>query len=244
MKNLIKWEMKQTFSSRLFWGSCIALAAATVLMTLMPLFEKENTGFDVFLHGCNNFNSFLLLYIGIYSGIHVAGAFEERRVQASVMAGNSRFSILLAKLISFSMSIALFCIVTLSACAVMAFGVKGLDGFDGSFFREVVLRIAAYTFVEVSFVSVSFMLSMFVKNLGGSIAVNLAALIGLNFLAQMLLEKEWAQGFLKFTHVGQTFMLVADASTKNLIFSVAASMIGLAFTIMMSYIKFRKEELK
>ena len=35
MKNLFKWEMKQTLSSKVFRGIGIALFAATVLMTLL-----------------------------------------------------------------------------------------------------------------------------------------------------------------------------------------------------------------
>ncbi len=244
MKNLLKWEMKQTFSSKAFWGIGIALTAATVLMSLMPLSESKYTGFDVFIHSCNNYNSFLVFFIGVYSGIHTTGAFEERRIQAAVMAGNSRFSILTAKLISFSLSVALFCIAALTASAVLVFSIKGMNGFEYNFFRDVVIRGAGYTLVEVSFASVCFFLSMLVKKLGASIAVNLVAMLGLNSLAQPLIGKEWAEGFIKFTPVGQTFMLLADVSTKNLIVSVAASLLGLTVTVVLSYIKFRKEELK
>jgi len=244
MKNLFKWEMKQTFSSKAFWGIGIALTAATVLMTLMPLSEDGYTGFDVFIQGCNNFNSFLVFFIGVYSGIHITGAFDERRIQAAVMAGNSRFSIVAAKLSSFSLSVALFCVTSLTACAVLAFSVKDMTGFGDSFFREVVMRIAVYTLVEVSFASACFFLSMLVKNLGASIAVNLVAMLGLNSLGQALIGKEWAEGFMKFTPVGQTFMLLADASTENLIISAKASLLGLAVTMVLSFVRFRKEELK
>ena len=244
MRNLFNWEMKQTFSSKVFWGIGIALTAATVLMTLMPLSEDAYTGFDVFIHGCNNYNSFLVFFIGIFSAVHVTGAFEERRVQAAVMAGNSRFSIMLAKLVSFSLSIAAFSVVAMTSVAVLAFSVKGVDGFDGSFLREVVMRIAGYSFVEVSFASVCFFLSMMVKNLGASVMVNLIALLGLNSLAQPLVSEEWAQDIIKFTPVGQTFMLLADASTKNLIVSAIVSLLGLAVTMVLSFVKFRKEELK
>ncbi len=244
MKNLFKWEMKQTLSSKVFRGIGIALFAATVLMTLLPLFDDVYTGFDVFLHGCNNFNSFVIFFIGIFTAVHVTGAFEERRIQAVVMAGNSRFSVLLAKLASFSLSVAAFGIVTLTSCAVLAFSVKGIDGFDGSFLSEVVMRIALYPLVEVSFSSVCFFLSMMVKNLGASVMVNLVALLGLNSLVQPLIGKEWAEGIIKYTPVGQTFMLLADASTKNLIVSAAVSLLGLAVTMVLSFVKFRNEELK
>ena len=244
MKNLFRWEMKQTFSSKAFWGVGIALAAATVLMTLAPLFESGYSGFDVFIQGCNNFNSFLLFFIGIFSGVHVTGAFEERRIQAAVMAGNSRFSILIAKLSSFLLSVSLFCAVSLTASAMLAFSVKGMDGFDGSFFREVIVRTAAYTLVEAAFASVCFLFSMLVKSLGAAVTVNLIAMIGLNSLAQALIGEEWAEGIMRFTAVGQTFMLLADASSENLIVSAAAAFLGLGITMALSFIRFRKEEIK
>lgn len=244
MRNIFRWEMKQTFSSKAFWGIGIALTAATLLMLLVPLSEEGYTGFDIFLEGCNNFNSFLLFFIGIYAAINVTGAFEERKIQAAVMAGNSRFSVMMAKLASFCLSIALFSVIALSASAVVAFSAMGLNGYEGSFAREVVARIAVYTLVEVSFSSVCFFISMLVKSLGAAVGVNLVAMLGLNTLAQLLLEKEWGQKVLRFTPVGQTFMLLADASTKNLVISAAASLIGLAVIMVLSYLKFAKEELK
>ena len=119
-------------------------------------------------------------------------------------------------------------------------GVIFVDGF----FREVVLRIVVYTLVEVAFVSICFFLSMLVKSLGAAIGVNLVSMLVLNIVGQMLVSKEWAVNFMKCTPLEQTFMLLVDASTKNLIVSVAASVLGLAVTVTLSYIKFRKEELK
>ncbi len=244
MKNLLKWEAKQTFSSKAFRGMGIALTAATLLMTLMPLSEDSNTGFDVFIHGCNNFNSFLIFFIGIFSAIHVTGAFEQRKIQASVMAGNSRFSILSAKLGSFCLSVALYSLTALTASAVLAFSVKGMDSFEGSFFREVIIRIVFYALVEASFASICFFLSMLVKNIGASVTVNLIALLALNSAVQPLIGKEWAENLLRFTPVGQTFMFLADAGSKNLVFAVITSVLWLFATLLVSYAKFRKEELK
>ncbi len=244
MKNLLKWEAKQTFSSKAFMGMGIALTAATLLMTLMPLSEDGYTGFDVFIHGCNNFNSFLIFFIGIFSAIHVTGAFEQRKIQAAIMAGNSRFSILSAKLGSFCLSVVLYSITALTASAVLAFSVKGIGGFEGSFFREVIVRIVFYSLIEASFASICFFLSMHVKNIGTSVTINLIALIGLNSVVQPLIGKEWADNLLKFTPVGQTFMFLADAGNKNLMFAVITSVMWLFATLLISYAKFRKEELK
>ena len=244
MKNLLKWELRQTFQSKAFWGFGITFTLMNIIFLIITSIDGELRGFELFMQGCSDYNSFILLFIGIFDGIHVAGAFEERKIQAAVMAGNSRFNILAVKLFSYSLSIAAFSICAMGASLVG--GVLTNEGvaFVDDFFREVVLRIVAYTLVEVAFVSICFFLSMLVKNLGAAIGVNLVSMLVLNIVGQMLISKEWAVNFMKCTPLGQTFMLLVDASTKNLIVSVAASVLGLAVTVTLSYIKFRKEELK
>lgn len=244
MRNLLKWELKQTFQSKAFWGFGITLTLMNIIFLFITSIDGELGGFELFMQGCSDYNSFILLFIGIFAGIHVAGAFEERKIQAAVMAGNSRFNILAVKLFSYSLSIAAFSICAMGASLIG--GVLTNEGvtFVDDFFREVVLRIVAYTLVEVAFVSICFFLSMLVKSLGAAIGVNLVSMLVLNIVGQMLISKEWAVNFMKFTPLGQTFMLLVDASTKNLIVSVAASVLGLSVTVTLSYIKFRKEELK
>lgn len=242
--NLLKWELKQTFQSKAFWGFGITLTLMNIIFLFITSIDGELRGFELFMQGCSDYNSFILLFIGIFAGIHVAGAFEERKIQAAVMAGNSRFNILAVKLFSYSLSVAAFSICAMGASLIV--GVLTNEGvtFVDDFFMKVVLRIVAYTLVEVAFVSICFFLSMLVKNLGAAIGVNLVSMLVLNSVGQMLISKEWAVNFMKFTPLGQTFLLLGDASTKNLIVSIVASVLGLAVTVMLSYIKFRKEELK
>ena len=244
MKNLLKWELVQTFQSKGFWGFGITLTLINTIFLIITTIDGELKGFELFMQGCSDYNSFILLFIGIFAGIHVAGAFEERKIQAAVMAGNSRFNILAVKLFSYSLSVAAFSICAMGACLVVGVLINEGVSFVDDFFREVVLRIVAYTLVEVAFVSICFFLSMLVKNLGAAIAVNLVTMLALNVLGQMLIGKEGATIFMKFTTLGQTFLLLGDASTKNLIVSVVASVLGLAVTMTLSYIKFSKEELK
>lgn len=244
MKDLFRWEMKQNFSSKSMWGVGAALVFSTLLLLLPALSDSALSGMDVFLHGCNDFNSLLLLFIGIYAGIHVSGAFEERRIQAAIMAGNSRFSVLLAKLFSYSLSVAVYCAAALIPSAALAFITKGLTGVENSFFRDVILRIFCYTLVETSFAGICFVLSAMVKNVGASIALNLFAMVAINFLCQFLLEQAWAEGILRFTSAGQTFMLLYDASAENLLLSAIVAALGLVLKLGLSYMVFKKEELK
>lgn len=244
MKNLLKWELKQNFQSKAFWGIGITLTLINTIFLNVTSIDGGESGFELFLQGCNDFNSLILFFIGIYAGIHVTGAFEERRIQAAVMAGNNRFHILVAKLLSYSLSVGTFCISALSASFIVSMMAAGSHNFVDDFSREIVLRIVAYTFVEISFVSICFFLAMLVQNLGAAIAVNLVAMLVLNAVGQTLVTKEWAMDFMRFTPLGQTFFALADVSNKNLVMSAVASILGLGITLTLSYIKFRKEELK
>ena len=136
MRNLLKWELKQTFQSKAFWGFGITLTLMNIIFLFITSIDGELGGFELFMQGCSDYNSFILLFIGIFAGIHVAGAFEERKIQAAVMAGNSRFNILAVKLFSYSLSIAAFSICAMGASLIG--GVLSNEGvtFVDDFFRE------------------------------------------------------------------------------------------------------------
>lgn len=244
MKNLINWELKQTFQSKYFWGFGIVLTLMNTVFLIITSVDGGKKGFELFIQGCSDFNSFILLFIGIFAGIHVTGSFEERRIQATVMAGYNRFHILAAKLFSYSLSVGIFSICAMSAGLAVALASGDGQVFVDDFLRAVILRIVAYTFVEISFVSICFFLAMLVTNLGAAISVNLISMLVLNSVGQALVSKEWAEDFMKFTPLGQTFFVLTDTSNENLVCSVVASVLGLVVTLMLAYIKFRKEELK
>ena len=151
MGNLLKWEMRQTFTSKSFWiigASLIVLPALMLIATLT--FGSEFTGYDAYLEGLNNYNAFVIFLIGVFAGIHVTGAFEGRKIQSAVMAGNSRFNILLAKFISFSIAVALYSVASIAVSTVIGFASAGVTGLDGSFARVIIARALVYTVVEIA----------------------------------------------------------------------------------------------
>ena len=83
MGGLLKWELKQTFSSKAFWITGAALVAIPALMLMMTLKDGDFTGYEAYLEGLNNYSSFMMLMIGVFAGIHVTGAFEGRKIQAA-----------------------------------------------------------------------------------------------------------------------------------------------------------------
>ena len=245
MGNLLKWEMRQTFTSKSFWilgASLIALPA--LLIIAMITFGSEFTGYDVFLEGLNTYNAFVIFLIGVFAGIHVTGAFEGRKIQSAVMAGNSRFNILLAKFISFSTAVALFSVSSIAVSSVIGFAAAGVTGLDGSFARVIIARALVYTVVEIAYSATCFLASMFIKHQGGAIGLNTVLMLMTNLAAQILLNFDWAEKFVRLTPVGQTMFVIADFSNSNIVMALATSVVAIAAIVALSYVKFRRQELK
>ena len=244
MKNLIKWELKQSFKSKAFWGFGIFYVLFGALMLILDMSSSESsiTGYEWFFTICNNLNSTFLLSIGIYSGIHTAGAFEERRVQAAIMAGNSRFKVVLAKLLSFSLVVAIYGILSLGTHSVIGFlGAKEM-GIDSLW--TVIGQGMLYVLVEVSFVSVCFFVSMFVKKLGAAIAINEVTLILIDLATELSAEKTWSAQLMKFTPAGQTVYSLMGTSPADIMTSIFVAVFGILITLGVTYMIFRKDELK
>ncbi len=245
MNSLLKWEMKQTFSSKSFWiigGALITLPALLLFATLA--LSSGMTGYNAFLEGLSNYNAFVIFLIGVFAGIHVTGAFEGRKIQSAVMAGNSRFAILMAKFISYSTAVALFSVASIAISTALAFGMQGVNGIDGSFTREIIARALVYTVVEIAYSATCFFASMLVRHLGGAIGLNLGLMLMSNVIAQILLNFAWAERFVKLTPVGQSMFVLMDMSNGNIALALVTSVVAIAAVLALSYVKFRREELK
>ena len=245
MSSLFKWEMKQTLSSKSFWflGASLVLLPGLFLM-LTLLFTEGYTGYNAFLEGLNNYNAFVIFLIGVFAGIHVTGSFDGRKIQSAVMAGNSRFNILITKFLSYSVSVAMFGLVSIIVSTAIAFSMQGTDGMDGSFARVIIGRSIVYIIVETAYSATCFLASMFIRHLGGAIGVNLGLMLMSNIVTQLLFNFEWAEKLLRFTAVGQSMLVIGDFSNNNIMMALAASVIAFAAVIALSYVKFSKEELK
>lgn len=245
MNTLLKWELKQTFTSKSFWiigASMIVFPALLLLLTLH--FAPEYTGGQAFLEGLNNFNAFVIFLMGVFAGIHVTGAFENRKIQAAVMAGNSRFDILMAKFLSFAAAIAVYSITSIPLSTAIAFGMQGTNGLDGSFLRAVLVRALIFIIVEIAYSAICFLASMFIKHQGGAIGLNLVLMLMFNVIAQILICFDWSYQIIRFTPVGQSMILPGDISSGNIAVALTGCIVTFAGVIALSYAKFRNQELK
>ena len=244
MDSLFKWELKQTFSSKSFWITGAALISIPVMMLMMTLKDGDFTGYEAYLEGLNNYTSFLMLIIGVFAGIHITGAFEGRKIQAAVMAGNGRIKILLAKFLSYSLTVGIFSTISLAVSTAVAFTMKGTVGIEGTFARSVIARTIVFIVVEVAYASACFLSSMYVRHLGGAIGFNLLLMMALNIAAQTLVEHKWAEKYLRMIPAGQAFFVIADFSNKIILMALTSAVISFAAVLALSYVRFRKEELK
>ena len=160
------------------------------------------------------------------------------------MAGNSRFNILLAKFISFSTAVALFSVSSIAVSSVIGFAAAGVTGLDGNFARVIIARALVYTVVEIAYSATCFLASMFIKHQGGAIGLNTGLMLMTNLAAQILLNFDWAEKFVRLTPVGQTMFVIADFSNSNIVMALATSVVAIAAIIALSYAKFRRQELK
>ena len=245
MGSLFKWEMKHTFSSKSFWILGAAIITLPVLLLILTLcFADGMTGYDAFLEGLSNYNAFVIFLIGVFAGIHVTGAFEGRKIQAAVMAGNSRFNILMAKFLSYSTAVAIYSVVAIAISSFIAFKFQGMTGIEGSFAREVIARSLVYILVEIAYSATCFLASMFVRHLGAAIGLNLGLMLMSNVGAQLIFNFEWAPDVMKFTPVGQTMLMMGDSSNGNIAAALVACVVGVAAALALSYLRFGREELK
>ena len=244
MGSLFKWELNQTCSSKAFWITGAALVAIPALMLAITLKGEGFTGYEAYLEGLNNYTSFMMFIIGVFAGVHVTGAFEGRKIQAAVMAGNGRIKILLAKFLSYSAATALLSTVSIAVSTAVAFAMKGTGGIEGTFARLIIGRAAVLAVVEVAYASACFLSSMYIRHLGGAIGLNLLLMMALNIAAQTLIEHSWAEKYLRMLPAGQAIFVIADISNKNVLMALSSAVIACIAVLVLSYVKFGKEELK
>ncbi len=243
MKDLLRWEIKQTLRSKAFIGMGIAFFVCMLLLIFLSVGEGD-TGYDLYLKNLSNFTTLVMFLAGVYAGIHFTGAFEDRRIQSAVMAGKNRFGILMAKMISYLGSLAVYYITSVTASSIVTYALYGAGEPEGGFLRAVIARGLVYLLVELSFASICMITSLLIKHTGASITVNLLMLIILYSVGEILIMKEETIRFMQFLPIGQIFITFFDAGTGNLITASFVSVFWIMAVLAVSYLKFRKEELK
>ena len=242
--NLYKWEMKQMFRTKVFWFIGGAFVFLMYLLHSEDLIKGGVGGYELFLNLCRDFRSASLFFTGIFAGLHITGAFDDRRMQAAVMAGNSRAKVLLTKFASFASAIALYFATSVLLPATIGFIRFGTVCEDGSFLRNVVARAPLYLLTEIAVCSICFIISMLCKKPGIAVIVNMVTTLTASLAVQFIALKPWGENVLRYLPHGQNAIVFSDMSNKNCVLALGVCIAFIAIVIMGSYAKFRKEELK
>ena len=242
--NLYKWEMKQMLKTKVFWFVGSAFLLLMYGLHCRELIEGGMTGYQMFLSLCTDFTSLLMFFIGIFAGLHVTGALDERKLQAAVMAGNSRAKVLWTKFASYMSAIAIFFGTSVLIPSAIAFARFGTFVDDGTFLRNVIVRTPVYLLTVISASAICFIISMFCKKPGIAVIVNLVTLLTVDLSLQFMATKEWGEKVLEYTPFGQKMIVLSDMSNKNTAIALGVSVAFAALVLLGSYARFRKEELK
>ena len=145
---------------------------------------------------------------------------------------------------SFSVTVALFSIISLALSTAVAFAMKGTGGIEGTFERSVIARTAVFAVIEIGYASACFLSSMYIRHPGGAIGFNLMLMMSLNIASQTLIEHKWAEKYLRLIPAGQAIFIIADFSNKNILMALTSALVAFVTVLAFSYVKFGKEELK
>ena len=242
--NLYKWEMKQMLKSKVFWFIGGAFLLFMWLFHVVEIIKGVPSGYEFFLSLCNDFTSLSMFFICIFAGLHVTGALEERKLQAAIMAGNSRAKVLWTKFASFMSAVAIFFATSVGIPAVIGFAKFGTVCEDGSFIRNVVVRTPLFLIAVIASCSICFVISMFCKKPGIAIIINMIAMLTLNLGSQYLAMKDWGIYVLQLIPHGQEMLVLVDVSNKNIVLSLVVCAVSTAAVLALSHSRFGKEELK
>ena len=121
---------------------------------------------------------------------------------------------------------------------------QGINGFDDGFARAVIVRSLVFIAVEIAYSATCFFASMFVRHLGGAIGLNLGLMLISDIAVQILFSFDWMIKYLNYIPAAQTMLVMGDISNENIARALVSSVVACALVVALSYLKFRREELK
>lgn len=244
MKNLMRWEFQRLFKSKSFIGVWVFITLFGLVYLIFGYNDGCKSGYE-FMVGTINYISSLLELVGpIYAGICFSNAFEERCIQAEVMAGYSRIQVLISKLCNFLCSITIFILTPLILNTLITSCIFGIGEISDTFFNSMVLMPLALLLSNLAFLSICMFVSFCVHGIGVTIGVNMAVILILYGITQSAIDNESLHSILSFTSVGQSFLILINSSLSNLLLAIAVAFITIFLVLVITYIKFRNQELK
>lgn len=245
MSRILQWEFRGLFKSGKFISTFILMLLVGASYIGIAMVDGVKSGFDGFMGASYFVTSTLYLAGSVFAGIYFASAFQERMIQSAVMAGNSRFRILISKCIGYYTALIIFILCPILIATLTMTGILGVGTITTGNVILVMLRtVLLVILVHIATMSICIPISFFAKNIGLSIGINVGVIIIWNGLTQSFIGSPQAMKVLQYTSMGQSFFIFGELSGSDILRILVVSVVTIFASIFVAYIKFRKEELK
>ena len=238
MKNLLKFEYRKLFSSKILYVCCILSA---ILVGVYSITTNHLLGSNVSNYPISNFvvqvmnNSFIFIILAIFVAIFACSDFINETMKVILSRGYSRQNIFLSKLIcvlSASLIIFIFSIIM---------SMYSHTGLTGNLFKI----LCAQAIIVLAFSSLFFIISMILKKSGSSIAINVISTMIISLLLTVInqlldikkisLDSYWLSSL--FSNVSEI-----SVSHELLMKSVICSIIYIIGFIIVGFLVFKNNE--
>ena len=245
MSRILQWEFRGLFKSGKFVGTFILMLLVGASYIGIGMSDGVKSGFDGFIGASNFVTSTLYLAGSVFAGIYFTSAFQERMIQSAVMAGNSRFRIVISKCIGYYTAMIIFILCPILLATLTMTGIFGVGTIATGNVILVMLRtVLLVILVNIATMSVCIPISFFAKNIGLSIGINVGVILIWYGLTQSFIANPQVMKVLQYTSMGQSFLIFGELSGSDILRIVVVSVVTIFASIFVAYIKFRKEELK
>ena len=245
MSRLLQWEFRGLFNSGKFVGTFIFMLLIGASYIGIGMADGVKSGFDGFIGASNFVTSTLYLAGSVFAGIYFTSAFQERMIQSAVMAGNSRFRIVISKCIGYYTALIIYILCPILIATLTMTGILGVGTITTGNVILVMLRtVLLVILVAIATMSVCIPISFFAKNIGSSIGINVGVILIWYGLTQSFITNPQVMKVLQYTSMGQSFLIFGELCGSDILRVVVVSLVTIFLSILVAFITFRKEELK
>lgn len=245
MLDLFRWETAAFWKSRKGATLLIVTLVLAAAFVAISFANEVDSGVIALSDGVGFFSSLMVFFVPIYAGLVVAQSFEDRLIQAAVMSGQTRLSIVAVKtlffmLVSFTFLALGTLISTLVVTAIHGWGAADLGISSG----EIIGQILALILLTVIAYTIVVPLVFYTKKVGTSIGVGFVVSLVLYSLTQEAMKRESLHPLLKATPLGRSFFISGEAGAGFWIATIAVGVLWVAAYILAAHLLFRNQELK
>lgn len=245
MGRLFKWDLVGLVNTNKFKGVFAFMLCTGLAYIGIAYADGVRTGFDFYLGACNFVVSTLYIVGAVFAGSYITSAFQERMIQSTVMAGHSRFQVVISKSLTYLVTMFLLILLPVAIATVIFCAFFGLGTpVSGDIISFMIRVIALVMVVNLASMSVCIPISFFAKSVGSSIGINVAIILLWYGMNQSFITDEKISNILSYNTMGQSFLIYGEMTASDIVKAIVVSAVTIVISIAITYMKFSKEELK